>query len=87
MVEPFASRSEMANGNKTGFPAPESLEVFANFVRGTTDTYLQKHSSSRLGAGIRRSGGVPSLRLLNLHTVLGGKSASQISLDFQSSTK
>jgi hypothetical protein len=23
VVEPFASRSEMANGNKTGFPAPE----------------------------------------------------------------
>ena len=22
VVEPFASRSEMANGNKTGFPAP-----------------------------------------------------------------
>jgi len=35
------------------------VEVFANFARGTTDTYLQKHSSSRLGAGIRRSDAAP----------------------------
>ena len=40
-------------------PGSVAVEVFANFARGTTDTYLQKHSNSRLGAGIRRSDAAP----------------------------
>ena len=43
VVEPFASRSEMANGNKTGFPAPERKRP------------RQRRGLLSGGAGIRRT--------------------------------